>query len=337
MKKRLSVVIPGYNTCSTWWRRCVDSVLAACDPNDEIICVDDGSADTVQHEWLGDDGRIRLFHKENGGLSSARNFGMSKADGAYIAFVDSDDEVLEGVFNTCVEKMISSESDICVYGVKTIWVGEGLSNADFSEGKAYGDLSPQYVLELVRKRLFNYACNKVYRRQFLESNNLSFDEDGMPCEDVIFNLKCVMACAKWCSVNYIGYNYYRCGLTLLSSYKPSNLKGLQHGSQVWEDYKNSTPGARDVLGNFGELDKEEILHNEWINLWKPKSPLGLRERYKWLRMHRSEMTDIHGLWWAMLKAIVFSFTRRYLYIRPIRRWNIKRQYPQAVEWKACDK
>ena len=333
MKKRLSVIIPGYNTCSAWWRRCVDSVRASCDVNDEIICVDDGSVDPVKRAWFDDDDRIMLFRKENGGLSSARNFGMSKANGVYITFVDSDDEVREGAFNKCIDKMISSRSDICVYGVKTIWVDEGLSNVDFSEDKAYGGLSPQNVLELVRKRLFNYACNKVYRRQFLEDNSLSFDKDGMPCEDVIFNLKCVMECAKWCTVDYVGYIYYRCGLTLLSSYKPSNLKGLRHGSQTWADYKNATHGAKKVLGKFGELGEDDLLRAEWANLWKPGSPLSLLGRYYWLKMHRRAIVGNGSIWVLMLKSVAFNFTRRYFYVRPIRRWNIRRQYPKAVEWK----
>ena len=334
MERRLSVVIPGCNTCSTWWRRCVDSVRAACGENDEIICVDDGSSDPVQREWLGDDIRIRLFRKENGGLSSARNFGMSKADGTYIAFVDSDDEVREGVFAQSIDKMISTKSDICVYGVKTIWVDEGLAKVDYSDEKAYGTLLPQGVMELVRRRLFNYAWNKVYRWRFLKDNSLSFDKDGMPCEDVIFNLKCVMARAKWCSVDYVGYIYYRCGLTLLSSYKPSNLKGLRHGSQAWIDYKNSSRGAKEILGTFGEMSEDDFLSAEWANLWKPRSPLGLRGRYDWLKIHRHGIIGNGSIWVLMLKSFVFNFARRYLYVRPIRRWNIRRQYPQAVEWRA---
>jgi hypothetical protein len=197
----------------------------------------------------------------------------------------------------------------------------------------YGLLSPSDAWSLVNARLFNYAWNKVYRREFLARNNLAFDVDGMPCEDVIFNLQCVMAGAKWCSVDYVGYIYYRCGMTLLSTYKPSNAKGLRNCSEVWREYKCFAADARRVFGDFGEIDEKGLASAEWTNLWKPKSPLGISDRYKWLKKHGEAFMAGKSLLLEMARAMVFSFARRHLYFRPISRWNIKRQYSHAVDWK----
>lgn len=331
---RLSVIVPGCNNPEKWWRRCVASVLAACGSEDEVVCVDDGSKTPVEPGWVfaDSDARVSLYRKGNGGLSSARNYGMGKVCGRYIAFVDSDDEVSPESFDHCIRHIEATKSDICVYGVKTIWVDEGLYKIDVAENKSYGALRPIDVRELLRKRLLNYAWNKVYCRGFLVSNNLKFDVDGMPCEDIIFNLQCIMAGAKWCSLDYVGYVYYRAGMTLLSAYKPSNIKGLIASSNTWRDYKQSSHEAGKMLGKFGEISETELEKAEWANMWKPKSPFTMMERYKWLK---DKGRHIQGrfLLLEMARALASVFARRCLYFRPVRRWNIKRQYPSAVEWK----
>ena len=94
-KDLISVIVPVYNI-KEYLERCVDSILAQTWENLEILLVDDGSFDGT--ELLADelgkrDGRIRVFHKENGGSSSARNLGIREARGAYLGFVDSDDYI----------------------------------------------------------------------------------------------------------------------------------------------------------------------------------------------------------------------------------------------------
>lgn len=338
---RLSVIVPGCNTPEKWWRRCIDSVRAACGPEDEIIVVDDGSSVPVAKDWVfaDTDSRVSLYRKENGGLSSARNFGMELMSGKYVAFVDSDDEVKIDAFSQSIVQLEKTQSDVCVYGVQTIWADEGLSKIDRTGNGEYGRITPEGVRKLLRGRVLNYAWNKIYSVGFItgirsaQNKKISFVPNGMPCEDIIFNLECIRAGAKWCSVDYVGYVYYRCGLTLLSSYKPSNRIGLLLGSDAWREYKDSTPGAREVFGSFGELDEVSLLKAEWSNLWKPRSPLDWRAKYEWLQANKRQMGEIDFAWIAMVKAALCSFARKHLYFRPVRRWNIKRQYPYATEWK----
>ena len=92
--KRLSVIVPGYNNPEKWWKRCAASVRDACGPNDEIICVDDGSVVKPEclHELAASDARIRVVSCEtNGGPGHARNVGLGVAQGEYVSFVDGDD------------------------------------------------------------------------------------------------------------------------------------------------------------------------------------------------------------------------------------------------------
>lgn len=102
---KISVIVPIYNTRNTL-PKCVDSICRQTYENLEIILVDDGSTDGTQAlcDTLADtDGRIRVYHKTNGGASSARNFGLQKAVGDYIGFVDSDDYIDEDVYENMAE------------------------------------------------------------------------------------------------------------------------------------------------------------------------------------------------------------------------------------------
>ena len=97
MDSLISIIIPVYNV-EKYLRRCVDSVLGQTYDKLEIILVDDGSTDNsgrICDEYREKDQRIIVIHKENGGLSEARNFGIEKSSGEYISFVDSDDWIPE--------------------------------------------------------------------------------------------------------------------------------------------------------------------------------------------------------------------------------------------------
>ena len=339
---RLSVIIPGYNTSVTWWRRCVESVRKACGPKDEIICVDDGSKVPVQENWVGADvdDRVRLIRKENGGLSSARNAGLELAQGRYVTFVDSDDEVCSDVYAKTIAKMEATKSAVGIFGVKVIWVDECLAKIDMPDDREYGVLSPNDVYDLSKRCLLNYACNKVYDAQCIRklSNewNFRFDREGMPNEDIIFNLECIMIGSRWCSVNYCGYVYYRQGVTLLSRYKPSCHQGYICRANTWKRYLERieefkvavTDNVRDWIRARGEMSMRSLKEREWANIWMPGSPYTFWSRWKWLR-ESGGMSFVRGIL-KYAKMALRSFVRRYFYCRPIRRWNLRRSYAHVM-------
>ena len=333
--KRLSVIIPGYNTPERWWRRCLESVRASTGPDDEIICVDDGSFTIVEPSWVyvEEDDRIKLIRTPNGGLASARNKGMENARGKFVAFVDSDDEVTPDAFSNCLELLERFRADIAVYGVRVVWPDDGLQKTDsFQEDVYAGELVPSDVLDLHRRCLLNYACNKIYRRDFLEANGISFNPTGMPYEDIIFNLSCIKAGAKFCMSSHVGYLYYRMRSTLLSRYKSTSFEGTRLASSIWREYKVSTPEAMKVLGNLGETSSLQESLAEWRNIWMPGTPFSLSGRWKWLREH----PEVGGAT-VFLKMLFWTFLRRNFYFRPIRRWHTKRLYPTAEKWSAIER
>lgn len=303
MAIRLSVIIPGYENPSWRWFRCVDSVLAALGPDDEIVCVDDGSKKNILPDF--NDPRIRYVRcKDNAGLSAARNAGLEASQGKYVTFVDSDDEVMNDVYAKTIAQMEVTGSDIGFFGVLTDWINDGLVCFDRADTRMYGNLTATEVKDLSDRHLLNYACNKVYSREFIKQANLRFDPNGMPCEDIIFNLGCIVAGAKWCSVDVLGYRYNHTSNSLLGSYRPNNLIGLKRAREAWRAYKHFDAVAAQVFGKAGEPSDEELAQAESRNQRR--------------------------------KSYFYQLLRKWLYIRPIRRWNIRRTNKRIVDSSAAE-
>lgn len=112
----ISVIVPFYKV-EQYLHRCIDSILAQTYRDLEIILVDDGSPDNcglICDEYASKDSRIKVIHKTNGGVSSARNAGLDAASGDYIAFVDSDDYLMPNMYEILLETLLSKEADIAI-------------------------------------------------------------------------------------------------------------------------------------------------------------------------------------------------------------------------------
>ena len=111
---QISVIVPVYNS-EQYLHRCIDSILAQTFTDFELLLIDDGSTDksgVICDEYVLKDKRVRVFHKENGGVSSARNVGLDHARGKYIGWVDSDDYIHEDMFQLLYEAVIREDADI---------------------------------------------------------------------------------------------------------------------------------------------------------------------------------------------------------------------------------
>lgn len=187
----ISVIIPVYNV-EKYLHRCLDSVIAQTYQNLEIICVDDGSIDEsgrICNQYAVRDARIKVIHQENQGLSAARNRGLDAADGEYIAFVDSDDYILEGMYKKMLDKLLDYSVDLCVCQ----WQYEFSDGMQVVKKKnidptIYGcKTSLEFARFLYRGNYENgvvvAAWNKLYRRALLDKIRF----EGRIHEDEAFN------------------------------------------------------------------------------------------------------------------------------------------------------
>ncbi len=126
MDSLISVIVPIYNV-EKYLQKCVDSIINQTYKNLEIILVDDGSPDNCPKmcdDYAEKDSRIKVVHKENGGLSDARNVGMEVATGEYVSFIDSDDYISLDFYETLLETIVDNDSDIVECGVVKFYENE---------------------------------------------------------------------------------------------------------------------------------------------------------------------------------------------------------------------
>ena len=155
---KLTIIIPVYRVEATL-DHCVESVLRQAVTDMEVILVDDGSPDSCPQkcdQWADRDNRIQVIHKENGGLSDARNAGIDIAQGDYLTFVDSDDWLEENTLAPLLDMM--GDADLLEYSIHQRLTLPDCTYTDMNDywlrGQAY---------------LHTYACNKIYRRSLFDN------------------------------------------------------------------------------------------------------------------------------------------------------------------------
>lgn len=200
----ISIIVPVYNAENSLIK-CLDTLKNQTFPNIEIVLINDGSTDSslkICLEQATNDSRIKVFSKKNGGVSSARNYGINKAIGEYIIFVDSDDYV---ALNMCEEMLKNAKrynTDLVIASYYTVY------NNNVREHKcpsihleSIEELKPIF-LEVYLDCFLNSPWNKLYIKKKIKS---LFREDMNYFEDYFFNLMYIMECEK---ITFIDQSFY---------------------------------------------------------------------------------------------------------------------------------
>lgn len=196
MKHKVSIIVPVYNV-QDYLLRCLNSLKVQSYNDIEIVIVDDGSKDDsgrICDSFSINEKRARVFHKKNGGLSDARNFGIEKSSGELIAFVDSDDYVDKNYIDKMVRALIKDESDIVVCGYNLEQPKEEIVDGFDA---VYYSLVRQENVDIV-------AWNKLYKKELFTDSGILFPR-GEKHEDLLTTYK-VMSKAK--RVSYISDSLY---------------------------------------------------------------------------------------------------------------------------------
>lgn len=227
-KPLISIIVPVYNM-ENYLSVCVDSILAQTYTNLEIILVNDGSKDSsaqICDNLAKKDGRIRVIHKENGGLSSARNAGLDIATGEYIGFVDSDDSIKPNMFEVLYTNLVESDSDISVCK---------FSNCTDQRDDGTVDNSPETLMIFsntealenifIGRHFVGHAWNKLFKAETVK--DLRFFEELRNFEDVPFSVAAMLRVKKVCFTQKRLYNYLiRQGSILRGGFNENLLNAL---------------------------------------------------------------------------------------------------------------
>lgn len=188
----LSLIVPVYNV-ENYLESCLGSIFDQDISNFEVIVVNDGSTDRsieIANKFLETHSNLQIIHKENGGLSSARNFGMPYAKGKYIWFVDSDDWIEENVFKEIIERLENYELDALLINTKNAFSnGSKIPRRKALNIDQQIIKGPQLFKTLVKNKAYlPMVWLFIYRREFLEAHRFTFIH-GIIHEDEPFTLK----------------------------------------------------------------------------------------------------------------------------------------------------
>lgn len=219
----ISVIVPVYKA-EKYLHRCVDSILAQNYTDFELLLIDDGSPDrcgVICDEYATKDNRVRVFHKVNGGVSSARNLGLDAARGEWVTFVDSDDYVNPDFLKSLYTE---HDADLIVGSFRTIGSDEKWDGV--IEQKHYNRvLIEKNVVDLSLKIHFYTPWAKLFNLNIIKNNCLHFDEKIHSGEDWLFvlNYLVYISSLRTCSSPY----YY---------YERGNMDGLSQNCRGFDEY-----------------------------------------------------------------------------------------------------
>lgn len=204
----VSIVVPVYQAEKTL-RRCVDSILNQMYEEIELILVDDGSTDEsgmICDQYAANDDRVVAIHKENGGVSSARNIGISAATGRFLMFVDSDDEIASDFVQIYIDEQELDTCDIVIGGfTRVLENGESRKEIPLLNGKRNLDVWQEICKDT---SMFGYICSKLFRTDIIKANHLRFRTDMHAQEDLEFCLSYYNYCISFDFISSSSYYYY---------------------------------------------------------------------------------------------------------------------------------
>lgn len=243
---KISVIIPVYKV-EEYIERCIKSVINQTYENLEIILVDDGSPDNcpvICDKWAEKDSRIKVIHKENGGLSDARNAGMKIASGELIGFVDSDDWISKEMYQFLYENMKNNGSDISACGVQMIWEDGTAVRSLTSPGSCV--LDTQEAMEAIIKetKLKQPVWYKLYKTELIR--DILFPV-GKCHEDVFWSYQAIGRAKKVSVFDVPCYYYYQRGNSIMgNTYSLKRLDALEAKMQRLQYIETKFPQLEDL-------------------------------------------------------------------------------------------
>ena len=259
----LSIIIPVYNT-EVYLPACLDSILSQTFSDFEVLLVDDGSKDgsgAICDAYALKDSRIRVMHKENGGVSSARNLGMEQAQGEWIMFVDSDDELLPDGLSELAGG-ISNDVDLVMLDFAHSTYREKDMSLLHVEGRIVGrEEALVSMFNGTEKSYQGYAVAKLFRRSLLDDHHLMFDPTISIKEDTLFVVHFLCLSGKKVYVSdtpvYIYIQRPSSAMTSLNeAYSPKYLTSFEAVARMNRLVRTTFPAER----RLQYLSREEVMN-----------------------------------------------------------------------------
>lgn len=204
---QVSIIVPVYKV-EKYLPGCIESILSQSYSDFELLLIDDGSPDKsgeICDEYAARDVRIRVFHKTNGGVSSARNLGIEEAKGEWIMFVDSDDFIDADTLKVCSGYFL--KYDLIRFSMRLVLNKENTRWNDIEI--ANNDTKEEYFSKVVSRNAILGVCGGIYKKSIFKDNNIKFSTDLISGEDWFVQIQCLIYCNALQILNKPLYIYNR--------------------------------------------------------------------------------------------------------------------------------
>lgn len=303
----ISVIVPVYKV-EPYLDQCVASIVSQSFLDLEIILVDDGSPDNCPamcDDWAKRDSRIRVIHKENGGLSDARNAGMAIAKGDYLSFVDSDDWIEPDILRLSLQCAKENDADIVAFGVDWKYSDRIEIPHPLHPAVYYGTdniVRTYFQSCMVRTTVWN----KLYKKQIL--NDIRFPK-GRLHEDEFFTYRVLAKANVAAVIDTIGYHYRQRSDSIMGTY---NLRHLDALEAMKEKAEFLSQNYADLLPRF-HREQMSFCFNQYCMILKYASAdpdkIGRRYIHAYVREIGLSIEDLKGASWKeRLRYIAIFFS-----------------------------
>lgn len=235
--EKISVIVPVYNV-EKYLPACIDSILRQTHSNLEVILINDGSKDKsgqICDEFAKLDSRVKVVHKENGGVSAARNIGLDSAEGDYIAFVDSDDFIAVNMYERLLQEIKRTDTDmvLCNYS-KVDEEGKILTEYAYVQNEIVTGVDALIWLEREHNWSYCVVWPRLYKKKVFDG--IRFKENVI-CEDEFIAHQLYLNCDKVAGINESFYFYRNNPGSITSSKGIRNLDGIEAMYDRFLDYQ----------------------------------------------------------------------------------------------------
>ncbi len=284
MNDLISIIIPVYNM-EKYLERCLDSVINQSYKNIEILLIDDGSTDSSSNiclRYSKMDSRIKYYKKENGGLSSARNYGLERISGDYIGFVDSDDIIHKDMYMILYNNLRKNNASMSICEVDRFTSTPSFSISD------YDIYSKEDILKIILedKMICNFAVNKLYSKKIIKDIRYPLNKVQ---EDVGTTYKFILNSEKIVYTKSKLYGYYSRGNSISKSL---NKKFIYDYFEMIE--KRALDLNKYNVKDYVKLNKVNVILGMFIDLSLNKILLKDKELDEYMNHKLKELSKINN-------------------------------------------
>lgn len=235
-KPKVSVIVPIYNV-EKYLDKCLSSLKSQTLTDFEALLINDGTPDEsmkIAEKYAVDDSRFIIYNKKNGGLSDARNYGIERAKGEFIVFVDSDDYLHKDYLKTMYDDCINNNADMAYCRFKHTYLKSGIKMPSINPRKGIIDKSKALNMLIRDNRMHSYAWNKMYRRTLFIDNDIRYPI--IYFEDVATSARVLFHANKIAVTDKKLYFYVRRSGSIMSTMNSQKIEHLLLSILITRNY-----------------------------------------------------------------------------------------------------